>query len=68
MKTRSIKMYGPNRRLHGREDLYVFSLVVYYSITKLLILLLLLARPAHDTNKCENVKNVTRAKIVIKGD
>ena len=51
MKTRSIKMYGPNRRLHGREDLYVFSLVVYYSITNLLILLLLLARPAPDTNK-----------------
>ena len=29
----------------------VFCVMVYYSITNLLILLLLLACPAHDTNK-----------------
>ena len=29
----------------------VFYVIVYYSITNLLIMLLLLARPAHDTNK-----------------
>ena len=29
----------------------VFYVTVYYSITNLLIMLLVLARPAHDTNK-----------------
>ena len=51
--SRSIKMYGPNRRLHRRNgNIYrVLCVMVNYFITNLLILLLLLARPAHDTNR-----------------
>ena len=53
MKARSNKMEEPTE---DYEDGNIYRLLrqVNYFITNLLILLLLLARPAHDTNKWMN--------------